>query len=868
MASTLVIGIGGAGTRMLAEVERRAEEEEVGDKVELLAVDSKTDDIDPVNNRIVFEEPDDFDTHKTSRFYLQDLPDDANLPAEGGATKHRPIGRYYVDTKDNFQNAYNTLEGALERAGKRATGDDEYINVFVLNAFGGGTGSGSYMLIAALTKFILEDSFEDQNYRIRGFGTLPRLRESGTVPDTDARHHINGYAALRELRTLLGRHPEDHEHDILSLKSEPPILQDPELTVSSDTFHEFFLLGYDEESENVDAHRKELNELVADLIIYYGLVEGPEDFPRDDLPQGARGEIVSIRGAHLYVPIDELCDYLEADTEIKFLKRQIERAEEQAEKFRKDQRYIDSVLELDPGAMPEEEVDIDEQTEKITRDFVNECRDRAEDFLTKMGWQEELKGGEEDDEEDEGFGEKRAKEIVDGFLEAREILREDRFNVDRRLDLELIDGNDYEKRTPPLSTRLQEFDVVDIAEYLFYDQLWAGESELKNEARSDFRNLVNELWETYESEFREELPDMFEANNDKDHRTQGDALADFFESRIETLRKKQRESFILGPSDEEIEQREDDLEDLQKTYTYWQSKEERVNVLEAARRAKNKHLSTRADDFGAAADILQTARENLKSEQQRLEGVKEDHREELEDYDIGTHTSIPLEVQNLEPDHLAGWVGFSRGDDEGGMGPWTTSDIENLRVHARQEPGPSINDLRSQGYINKDQWTEMLLALFSEMEEPIEDRNEEDIELKDELSDGPNDIRSLLTIMINDENDGLATEIENVATNQAAFNTTASERVPVSDQSKVRLVGIYANIDFPLMSEFGLFHEYYTDNDRMVSEALFGDGDDREKIDDHLTFAYPRFIDEDYASTRDGDEGVEIPADSDSGHSS
>lgn len=853
IASTLVISVGGAGAKMLAAVRRRALEEGVWDDIEYLAIDSKHDDIndhlDPVlEEQVIFDDPERLDIHKQSSEKYDYLPEDAELPPEGGATKRRELGRYYFDTSDNFQSAYQNLQRAYENASSQVADDDNYVNVFLLNAFGGGTGSGSYLLVAALLDFVAREADED-DYRIRGIGTLPRLERTGVVPEYDLRHQVNTYVALRELRTVVGRTSDVSEQRI-PLSAEPDKKKENDLVLNhgnSPTFDEYFVLGFDEETPGQN-YRQRTNETVADLVLYYGGLEAPEDFPAQDLTDGTRDEVLSLDSAQLRLPVETLFDYLETEVEIDILGDRIESVENQAESFRNDQRYIDSVLELEPGTVPDdEEFDIDDEEHTVKPSFVRLCRDRAKaaedesfdgDSLVRLGAQ-------------------TADDLTDESRHARRLGEFGRFEMLDELDREEIDSRHGSDESPPLSDRLEAFGPEDIAEYLVYDHLLDVERTARREAESEFKALVDDLWQGYEEEFRENLPDLHE-NCDDDHESRAHGLADFFTARIEMLKDK-NSSLRFGPLDltEETEQRRRDKEELEAAFGELERRRKRVEWVEDARQEKKRELSDRVEDFNEAADILREIRADLRAERARLDDQRATYREQLEGFEISTHTTVPMQqLDSLGPAAFAEWVGFDRAGGTDPDAPWNLDELADLRAAVLSSPDPSINAVAADGYVNEDELPTTILTMLSEMEEPVQDRSE--IAVSDDLEQTvEGDVYELLAMLTNEANTGepedWSDRVNEIATSDANFDQTADHLVSIRDGSTIRLLGVYGNIDFTRTSEFGLLHEYYLDDEREISEVFYGDGNARSEIDDHLGWAYPELVDLGDSSEADSD---------------
>lgn len=831
-SSTLVVGVGGAGSRMLKTVKEMADRQGVSETVELVAIDSKSEDIEAnvpeigPRQRIEFEEPDEYlPDAKARRDYI---PEEATLPDEGGATKVRGVGRFYLDDDQNFRTARNKLVAAFERAHMGA----DYVNVWLLNALGGGTGSGTYPLISALIRFAARESDTEENYRLRGVGTLPRLRIGGTFPDLDFRHHVNAYVALRELRTLLGRHEELDAQQKLQLWDAPQDMIDDYLQVNEaePLFDEYFLMGFDEEKSSTN-YRRRMNEMVADLILYYSLVEGPEDFPERDLPAGMEGDVYSLDSAQTRVPVELVWKYVEKKTKARKKEEKIDGVLSQIDEFERINNFLNSVENVDEGEIPDSPPE-DERDRRIAPGFVRECRkvrDEIGNLQDESYLEEQIK--------------QKTKDVVEGSTPGKAL--RGKFDIEY-IDLEIVDDANPGTESVPLSERLGRFTAYDVAGFFIYDQLLEKTKRIRDQRRESFESDVDSLWDKYSDEFEEHYEDQYANYQGADHVTRANGLKAFFDNRIGDLREENESIFKrLG---DEIKERKDDRDSLGEGFHKFKSSEKDVQTVRAKRSDARSQIVDARDDFDDARDLLEDfVLDDLEADLDRLERKRDEHYENLStfsDEDIDTHMPIPLsDLDNLSAKDFAEWVGFERDVDS----EWWTDDVlEELKATAADTDSPSIANLESDGFIDQDELKEVVRTILGEMAEPVADREERDV--ADDLlnkEDALTEPHPLLTILINETNtsDPDWTEIiENIANLNAEFESFADEDVSIRNQHTIKLIGIYSNLNFALTSEYGKVHEYHRQERKTVSEAFFGDGNSVSEIDEHLSFAYPELV--------------------------
>jgi len=829
VTSSLVVGVGGAGARMIATVKQMAESEGVSDAFEYLAIDSKTEDIEKHlpelsrEQRIILDQPDGIADERNQRDYI---PDDAELPDEGGATKTRGVGRYYLDDSNNFFSARTKTIDAFDRAARGA----EYVNVWLVNALGGGTGSGTFPLVAALIRFAAKESDTQRNYRLRSVGTLPRLKESGLIQDKDFRHNINAYAAVRELRTLLGRNENVTAEQRLQLHDPPQDMRNEYLQVNKNQnlFDNYFLMGYDEE-EPATNYRERMNKMVADLIFYYAMVEGPEDFPETDLPSGQKGDIYSLDSGEASIPLGTLYNYVEKKAKLTQASAQITAVENQADQFEVAHRFLNSVENVKPGEVPDEPPE-NERNENIAPVFVRECRDEARELVN---FRDEDHLSELTTAAASTVADSQAGRSVQGKFDVTEI------------DTDELDAAARNDGNLSLSAQLEQFTVSDIAEFFILDQLMSEVKRIRNQDRSEFQTLVDDLWDTYSDEFEEHYPEEYADYAGTEHQNRAEGLSSFFDERLDKLRDKNES--IFHRLDDEIDTRSSDRDELLEQYRTVKTSEQNVSIVRNKRQQAREGISNARDNFDKAADTLrEEILGDLQADIDRLEEKRDEHLDALGEFSYDTHTNIPMtNLESLSPEDLAKWVGYDRPED---VHWWDDTVLAALEEHVESASPPSINQLLSDGYVTREDIERVCDIVMDQMDEQVEDREDDDEIMSKILNDqsGQTDPHPLLALLINNtntENPNWKDRIESIGKQESNFMSFGSNSVSIRNQHSIRFLGIYSNLHFAKMSEYGKVHEYNIKADKRVSEAMRGDGNPAEELDEHLWFAYPELVD-------------------------
>ena len=817
------------------------EEEEKSEEIRFIGIDSNNDverlDV-PRQRQIQLDRPDDDDLEdaKESRAYLST---DADMGSRGGATKDRPVGRYYLDSGDNFSNLIRRLRNRIEEF-EEDEGPFDSMDIWVMNALGGGTGSGMMPLFVAALDQIILSSFNGISFNIRGVGSLPRLDEledDFTTIDADKRHPVNAYAALSELRPFFDKQEYLSETPKIEVKENPREMRKDEIPVEGNEFDRYFLLGFNE-GETGNNYRRMMNDIAARLILYYYTADEIENFP--DVPGEHDDILMSVDGARLEFPLVDVVEYVEKIREERELGSILGDLNDQVESYERDKKYLSSVLTVEPGKIPEYDDDVNAapsaDAEYVAPSLVRRCRkwanNRDSDVFTATNYKDEV--------------EKFAEGVFNG--DNHEYLR-DRFRSER-IDVETVDKHSGEQIEEAdarvLSERIESFDGAVVVEYILYRQLldW-----LKREIRThEFDSTLEEKWEYYKEEFRKDYSDEYDTIKNEDAETRWTrGLDEYFDLKTSDIQDEINDRILItGSLEDKKEEIESDWSRLEELYSEWDELRDFKRDLKSTIKQIQGDIRDRRADFEDAVDSL---KEEIDEVENKIE-ISQDRREELAgeltDFTARRYTTLQLTSKGvgvLSEDTVTDLVGLEE----------FSSEIRNL-----DEPTiPKALEL----FVDTTNLEENLEDVLRLMGEPIEDLDLDDISTEyfdvDHLRDTDDDPYRLLVPILNDANMGEGTGFDLSDTidriGHMTFDDITEEYGPMRNKHTIQLLGIYSNLDLAKTSEFGKMQEHFLDEDKSISGYILGRGGN---LDDHLHFAYPELVGDRQLETHDG-----LPAD-------
>jgi len=304
-APTFVVGVGDAGVKVLVELAKLVDEQGYNDYFEFIAIDSNEQDL---NKNIA----DIKKVHKIGlsiptgiidkdKKHCPYLFEDVNLE-EQGAQRQRVVGRYLIDNNENWGKVYGTLKDALEMHVEShkniltADGNKPSLNIWLLHSLGGGTGSGTFPLLAAILYDIAKNTRDRDlpSYFFGGVGILPSAINPEMDLPGDPKYYGNAYAAMLELKEILSK-------DKLYISLYNKSVTKNELKVGR-VFNKYFLEGINEkklkESKSekwTERYADEKNRRIANAIYSLhkyrtGLENWPIADPEKDIVLGLLGQ--------------------------------------------------------------------------------------------------------------------------------------------------------------------------------------------------------------------------------------------------------------------------------------------------------------------------------------------------------------------------------------------------------------------------------------------------------------------------------------------------------------------------------------------------------------------------------------------------
>ena len=358
-APTVVIGVGEAGIKAMAALHDLVKGEGEQDYFKFVAIESNREDLrrntpEEIQERIYLETPAArIDLDKSNCAYLYPRVD---ILGEGAA-RQRVVGRYLIDNRENYQQVYNTLSGIINGFAERhqnilTNRAGLSMNIWLLHSLGGGTGSGTFPLLAALIQEIKKSVRRNRgiDFFVGGAGCLPSMVRNPGLEELggDPRYYANAFAAMRELEK------------ILQCSSENPLKinmysRDTSIDMEQSPFDKYFLIGINEDAltatreEWIETYIEQKNNLIANCI--YSLHKYRSGL--ENWPPGYGAMILGTFGEReLGVPIKLIKAYVKSKDECSELKDKIERNGEELKEKKEELEKLKDVV-LDPYDIPD-----------------------------------------------------------------------------------------------------------------------------------------------------------------------------------------------------------------------------------------------------------------------------------------------------------------------------------------------------------------------------------------------------------------------------------------------------------------------------------------------------------------------------------
>ena len=322
---TVLVCAGDGGIEMGKAVRSLAKQEDVAERVQLIAINSGSgkfqgldNDVETVGLRTPerrFHEHD-----EAQRHYLKPrhMSGGAN-----GSIRQRPLGRYHFDNPERIGSYHDQIRRTIVEFVERFQDDPdidgpEGVNVFQLVGAGGGTGSGVMPLVTGLLDNILEELKEElhpgfEHWAACSLATTSDFNGGGEAPDVHWRYPANSLALLDELRAITGY--DDVEYPIripLLASKDRANNRRSAYVIDENPFSGVFLLRFNQDEVEDRAYRDGIGRTTARLVLEW-MRKGQDQFAGlENEVEALTHTFFEVRGASFEVPTDSIEDLLAA----------------------------------------------------------------------------------------------------------------------------------------------------------------------------------------------------------------------------------------------------------------------------------------------------------------------------------------------------------------------------------------------------------------------------------------------------------------------------------------------------------------------------------------------------------------------------
>jgi len=354
---TVAIGVGAGGARMLTAIADRvgavSDENGAGtdwtggpdidpDRFRFLAIDTDEGDLrteaPDIAETVALGPPD----ANAERPYLS-APPSATEPGSG-LRRRRALARLALESGGNIAGVRAALEEAVGACAALEDAEDG-IDVWLFAGLGGGIGSGSLPLLAALVADVAGDVTVPVSTYV--FGSLPGSGDDATT----AIHVRNACVAVRELTTLLPDSEVDYPVSF-ELPLAEAVLGRSTITLDEPPLAGLFLVPIDDGGRLAPVERA-----VATTVIGHALIDGRPDLAFDNATFGQEPgpPIYAVTAGRLALPVDDLDRLFDVRAERGAVTDQLEDLENRIEGLEADIEWLSTLLaaDLDRGDVPD-----------------------------------------------------------------------------------------------------------------------------------------------------------------------------------------------------------------------------------------------------------------------------------------------------------------------------------------------------------------------------------------------------------------------------------------------------------------------------------------------------------------------------------
>lgn len=832
----VVIGLGGTGKKMLRKLHEVVGEEGLQkEKVHYLSIDSKKENSDelefltPEEEIALDWESRNWENKQLDYPYLEsgDRPDEM-----GGVGRNRRAARAMLDDQEQFDRLYPTIQERIDKVARENPSAE--IDIWLLTSLGGGTGSGIFPLVSAMTQQALRGGAgQDTKTKLRALTALPRIsdiEQNIEHPDVNKTHLLNTFMALSELEGIV-QHDSTNPTSAIDIdltfseNNRSQKINAEQITLDPEEFTDLFLLGVDENDlDSVPTYEDATLRVVAYWITALGQHDNPDNYPSEN---DIRNKLAySIDAAGLRFPHSTAASYILHDREITAIEENYSLIEDKLEERAKTAAtYLESIITVGNQHNPDTtNINVgklyDYCEEQANSDDIDTlARINTNDGKEVFRAQAENIGQEVANDPDEKYGVNHPFDNVEDVLD----------DLDSNIAEKVSPTNDHEGRQP----------AKIVGKYLY---LAALQERLNQKARRNkFESLVEDLWREHSGKIEDS--EFYEEDDAEDKWE--DSLRSWIDQRIKELEEK---SGLIRDYSDEIEELEETQSEISK------QRDERSTI----RSLRN--------EVGTAIENARDEIRQLASQYSEMVSSANDHKADIEmeaDSKRSQRDEAAAELREFETQ-----VDFAE---------VKVSNPENLRRFASGEHlNQSVEEVTSAGLVPEEQVPEdaddagelveegllnerTLLEWHLKSEYSLKDFESKDVVEKSELNQN---LRHMLNYQVEERTqdlgggteqqvlpqarkaDGWRSQASDIFSNLPKYGIEgiddAAWEYPPGVPTTIRLMVQSTSFDLENTSEFGVLQDWYEDPDANIVEELYGDTVSDEVA---VQFAYPELVD-------------------------
>lgn len=724
---TMVISVGGAGFNILEKINELLQREKYDrDSFLLLAMDSRDiaelDYIEYWNEQKMKIDPTnigDWETKQESYHYLD--RSDGSPVGGGGVQRNRTAARTLLDNHQNFIKVKRNLKNKIESFDRQHANADGY-DLWLVNALGGGTGSGTMPLMLGMAQLI-ESLTIDGDLNVHLLSTLPQLdyEDSAVEPELHPDATPNSFAALEELKELIDVTVSDSQSVPIRLemdRSKVKLWEEEEgYSLKRGSIEDYYLLGVDEDKIGSDSYAEDIEKIGAITILTHSLAD--ENFPRDQAGQFSNRILKSSDAVEYAFPYEDVATYARVKLQIETLERNQESLETVEDAYNKNRKLITAAINenSEHQAIAESVTYCRQHGPQLEDNKVEEFRYIADPDTIENTIRSAVKINEEDIPLREAF------ESVENELE--EIDEEYR----PESPTEFLASESEERREVAPDQYLLEF--------LSAKVLAEKVEQQKIEAEKAFEAAVKRLYEELEGEMSSNDKQNYDYYDDAEEKWE-EFLKDFTGEHLENLREDGGFLGLFGDKEARADELEDDfiepVEEAKSKMEDWRRTHELLEGNKNTRRGMLRELRDQYEEW-VKTDISDEISRVERAISQKK--TKEDDKEKALTNRESVERFRTIPVENPEELLVEYFEGGGKSFEEkvwqiiDNFEPEIEKETENIEESHHQitdaivsylEEKVNINELITSEIIDSDQLSDDLTDLLQRLEMRLVDQ--------------------------------------------------------------------------------------------------------------------------------------------------